>query len=191
MIKTVGSAGFNPNLGLVFGVNATTAIPADALTYTATVNNTGSTMTLAGVIRAGNNGNIAATVADYYDEVEYYTSANKTWNPLAGKEANELGALGEDWLGKATGGLGSTGERIPTPDGIRIPDRILRLPGLRIFLESKNAAAIDARSIAQITDMTAEGPVILLTRGSLSQLPRALGPLARNGLLKWIRCFPA
>lgn len=101
MIKTVGSAGFNPNLGLVFGVNATTAIPADALTYTATVNNTGSTMTLAGVIRAGNNGNIAATVADYYDEVEYYTSANKTWNPLAGKEANELGALGEDWLGKA------------------------------------------------------------------------------------------
>lgn len=39
--------------------------------------------------------------------------------------------------------------------------------------------------------MTAEGPVILLTRGSLSQLPRALGPLARNGLLKWIRCFPA
>ncbi|TMF34449.1 MAG: hypothetical protein E6I27_17790 [Chloroflexi bacterium] len=91
MIKTVGSAGFNPNLGLVFGVNATTAIPADALTYTATVNNTGSTMTLAGVIRAGNNGNIAATVADYYDEVEYYTSANKTWNPLAGKEASQPG----------------------------------------------------------------------------------------------------
>jgi RHS repeat-associated protein/uncharacterized repeat protein (TIGR01451 family) len=110
---------------------------------------------------------------------------------IDGLTSNAIGALGEDWLGKATGGLGTTGERIPTPGGIRIPDRILRLPGLRIFLESKNAAAIDARSIAQITDMAAEGPVILLTRGSLSQLPRALAPLARNGLLKWVRCFPA
>src|SRR4029077_4543873 len=36
-------------------------------------------------------GDIAATVADYYDEVEYYTSANKTWNPLAGKEASQTG----------------------------------------------------------------------------------------------------
>src|SRR5437867_2934791 len=91
VIKTVGSVAIKPNLALQFDVNASSAIPGDTLTYTATVTNSGSTMTISGAIRAGNNGNITATVADYYDEVEYYNSSNKTWNPVAGVEASQPG----------------------------------------------------------------------------------------------------
>lgn len=103
--------------------------------------------------------------------------------------SNALGAAGEKWLGRAVGGLGDV--HAPILDGARVPDRTLRVPGIvNIFLEAKNAAEIDARSIAQIRDMTSVGRVILITRLTLSELPAALGPLAREGLLKWVKCFP-
>ncbi len=111
---------------------------------------------------------------------------------IEGLSSNALGALGEDWLGKATGGLGRTGVRVPTPGGTHIPDRTIRPPGLGdIFLDAKNAAKIDARSVAQLTDLSAEGPVVVLTRTSLRELPQALRALAARGLLKWVKCFPA
>jgi RHS repeat-associated protein len=111
---------------------------------------------------------------------------------IEGLSPFEKGVLGEDWLGKATGGLGRTGVRVPTPGGTHIPDRVIRPPGVGdIFLDAKNAAAIDARSVAQLTDLSAEGPVIILTRTSLRELPTALRALAARGLLKWVKCFPA
>jgi len=108
---------------------------------------------------------------------------------IDGLTSNEIGALGEDWLGKATGGLGDV--HAPIPGGGRIPDRTLRIPRLvDIFLEAKNAARVDTRSVAQILDMLRSGRVILITRQSLARLPQALEPFARNGLLKWVKCFP-
>src|SRR5438128_283430 len=51
VIKTVGSVAIKPNLALQFDVNASSAIPGDTLTYTATVTNSGSTMTISGASR--------------------------------------------------------------------------------------------------------------------------------------------
>lgn len=100
---------------------------------------------------------------------------------------NALGRAGELWTKWASAGLGSKG---PILGGARIPDRTIRIPGLGdIFLEAKNALRIDSRSIAQIKDMLSAGRVVLVTRGSLSQLPRALLPYAKAGLLKWVKCF--
>lgn len=102
--------------------------------------------------------------------------------------SNALGKAGEAWTKWASGGAGTAQE--PILGGARIPDRTIRLPGLGdIFLEAKNAAEIDARSIAQIRDMLTVGRVILLTRLSLSQLPRSLLPFLKNGTLKWVKCF--
>ncbi len=108
---------------------------------------------------------------------------------IDGLTSNQIGALGEEWLGKATRGLGEV--HAPIPGGGRIPDRTLRIPRLvDIFLEAKNAARIDTRSVAQILDMLRSGRVILITRQSLARLPQALEPFARNGMLKWVKCFP-
>jgi RHS repeat-associated protein len=92
LTKTVGSATFNANLSLTLAVDKATAIPADKLTYSSTVTNTGSTFTIVGQFHAQNNGNnVMATVADYYDDIEYYTSSTKVWTALAGTQATQSG----------------------------------------------------------------------------------------------------
>jgi RHS repeat-associated protein len=101
--------------------------------------------------------------------------------------SNALGRAGELWTKLASPGSGGPQKIL---GGARIPDRTFRIPGIGdIFLEAKNAAEIDGRSVAQIKDFVTAGRVILLTRLSLETLPRDLQLLAKAGLLKWVKCF--
>ncbi|HKB33094.1 MAG TPA: hypothetical protein VKF16_04440, partial [Candidatus Dormibacteraeota bacterium] len=88
--KTVTSATLTPALSLALAGDHSTAIPGDAITYTATVTNTGSTLKLAGDFIASDTGTATATVASYWDAV--YTSLDGTnWSPLAGAAATQAG----------------------------------------------------------------------------------------------------
>src|SRR5260370_132669 len=88
--KTVTSATLTPALSLALAGDHSTAIPGDAITYTATVTNTGSTLKLAGDFIASDTGTATATVASYWDAV--YTSLDGTnWSPLAGAAATHAG----------------------------------------------------------------------------------------------------
>src|SRR5690348_9460340 len=89
--KTVTGTSINPNLTLTLAVDKSTAIPGDKLTYTATVTNTGASLNLTGQFQAQNDGSVLATISDYYDEVEYFTSSTKVWTPLAGVQVTAPG----------------------------------------------------------------------------------------------------
>ena len=89
--KTISATALNPVLGLTLTVDKTSAIPADTLTYSAQASNTGATLGVSGAFKALNNGNIAAAVAAYYDEVEYQAPSGSAWTPLAGFQASQSG----------------------------------------------------------------------------------------------------
>ena len=94
--KTVNTATLTPQLALTLGVDRTSAIPGDNLTYTATLTNTGATLRAEGDYTAQNTGATTATVLSYFDAVSTATNShcgttitnqgNNTsqWTPLAG-----------------------------------------------------------------------------------------------------------
>ncbi|MHB8492415.1 MAG: hypothetical protein ACYDA6_09430, partial [Solirubrobacteraceae bacterium] len=100
--KTVASGTFEPNLGLALEVDHSSAIPGDALSYTAKLTNTGATATLTGELSAANTNAATATIASWWDNLD--TSSNggeecstnhgqntSGWTPLAGQGASEAG----------------------------------------------------------------------------------------------------
>ena len=88
LTETLGAPTIAPVLKLTLAVDKSAAIPGDTLTYSSTVTNTGATLAFSGTDFAQNNGNIAATVSAYYDDVEYYSTASKGWVALAGTAAS-------------------------------------------------------------------------------------------------------
>jgi RHS repeat-associated protein len=91
--KSAGSTTLISTLGLDLGVNQNEAIPGDELTYTITVTNTGTLLTLSGQFAAENFSDVVATVAYYDDLIEYQLAANDEWVPLAGTAASLPGYL--------------------------------------------------------------------------------------------------
>ena len=63
--KTVASGKFVPSLNVSLAVDHSAAIPGDALSYQATLTNSGATATLTGDLTAGNTNAATATVASY------------------------------------------------------------------------------------------------------------------------------
>ena len=91
LTKTVDAVTVTPRLGLSLVVDRDTAIPADELTYTATLSNIGSDLAVTGDITAANPGSTTATVAAYYDYLEYFSVEAGAWIPLAGTNAAQSG----------------------------------------------------------------------------------------------------
>ena len=97
--KTVDPAQvtINPNIGVTLAVDKTSAIPADTLTYTATVTNATATFAMGGTIDAQANAGADATVAYYWDELEVCTIdcgngiGNPNWAAVATFEATQPG----------------------------------------------------------------------------------------------------
>lgn len=124
--KTVTSASVTPKLGLTLGVDKGSAIPGDVLTYTAVVSNIGSDFGMTGVFKAVNGGDVTATVAGWYDEVEYFATATKNWVPIAAFQNVQAGYTMVD-PSPITTGMSVTA--VPSPaGGVTYPlggDRIL------------------------------------------------------------------
>jgi hypothetical protein len=84
--KTVTSATLTPALRLALTDDHPTAIPGDSITYTATLTNTGTALTLDGDLYASATGSSTATVASYWDDV-YLSLDGMNWSILAGTAA--------------------------------------------------------------------------------------------------------
>lgn len=119
LTKTVTGASVVPTLAATLAVDKSTAIPGDALTYTARVTNTGAVMTLTGAYSAVEVPDNPGTLADWYDEVEYHDLASKTWVSLGGYQATQSG-----WTpvapSPATSGLTVTTNPVPA-SGVTYP----------------------------------------------------------------------
>ena len=88
--KTVASATLTSSLGLALSRDKQVAIPGDGITYTASLTNTGTALTLTGDLYAAATGTSTATVESYWDDV--YLSLNGTnWTILAGTGATASG----------------------------------------------------------------------------------------------------
>jgi RHS repeat-associated protein/uncharacterized repeat protein (TIGR01451 family) len=81
---TISSVSVNPNLTLTLAVDKSTALPGDTLGYSGTVTHTGITACVNGSFSAQNTGLAAATVADFFDELDYWDANALKWVPLAG-----------------------------------------------------------------------------------------------------------
>ena len=81
---TITSVSVNPNLTLTLAVDKSTALPGDTLAYSGTVTHTGITACVNGSLSAQNTGGATATVAHFFDEVDYWDQKSLTWIPLAG-----------------------------------------------------------------------------------------------------------
>lgn len=88
--KTISSATLTPALSLGLSSDHATAIPGDSITYTATVSNTGATLTLAGDLYAAATGSARAMVASYWDDI-YLSLDGSNWTMLAGAAATATG----------------------------------------------------------------------------------------------------
>jgi len=91
LTKSVTGATVVPTLSATLAVDKSTAIPGDALTYTARVTNTGAVMTLTGSYSAAEVPDNPGTIADWYEEVEYHDVATKAWVSLGGYQATKSG----------------------------------------------------------------------------------------------------
>ncbi|HKV29950.1 MAG TPA: RHS repeat-associated core domain-containing protein [Candidatus Dormibacteraeota bacterium] len=81
---SISSISVNPNLSLTLAVDKSTAIPGDTLAYSGTVTHTGITACISGSVSAQNTGGATATVADFFDEIDYWDPNALKWVPLAG-----------------------------------------------------------------------------------------------------------
>jgi len=81
---TLGAITVNPNLALTLAVDKPAAIPADRLNYSGTVTHTGITACVSGTFTAQNTGTATATVADFFDEIDYLDPNTLQWVPLVG-----------------------------------------------------------------------------------------------------------
>ncbi|HVV75562.1 MAG TPA: RHS repeat-associated core domain-containing protein [Mycobacteriales bacterium] len=93
--SAVGSITAKPVLGLQLTANRTDAIPGDVITYTAKVTNTGVDLELGGTMTARSSGSTDATVASWYEQVQYRNPANK-WIPVAGYATSRPGYSPQD-----------------------------------------------------------------------------------------------
>ena len=84
MRGSITSISVNPNLALTLAVDKSTAIPGDTLAYSGTVTHTGITACVNGSLSAQNTGGATATVADFFDEIDYWDPNALKWVPLAG-----------------------------------------------------------------------------------------------------------
>lgn len=86
-----------PAIGVTLGVDKSSAIPGDTLTYTAVVSNPTATLGMGGYINAQAVASTDANVAYYWDELEYCAqgcgtgAANPNWTALAAFEAGQAG----------------------------------------------------------------------------------------------------
>ena len=81
---SISSISVNPNLTLTLAVDKSTALPGDTLAYSGTVTHTGITACVYGSVSAQNTGGATATVAHFFDEVDYWDPVALKWVPLAG-----------------------------------------------------------------------------------------------------------
>jgi hypothetical protein len=81
---TITGVTVNPNLSLTFGVDRNAAIPGDPLTYSGSVTHTGITACIAGSLTAQNTGSATATIAYYFEEVDYWNANALIWTPVVG-----------------------------------------------------------------------------------------------------------
>ena len=88
--NTITSATLTPTLSLGLAADHTAAGPSDTINYTATVTNTGSTLSVGGDFLASATGTGTATVASYWDEVSTSLDGN-TWTALGGAAASTTG----------------------------------------------------------------------------------------------------
>ncbi len=130
--KTVATAGVSQNLSLTLSADRSSALPGDTIAYTATVTNTGATMTLTGDLTAGNTNATTATISSYWDAISTTTTAHcgaggdnngkndSQWPAFAGVSAAQPGYVPVDMAPIATGmTLVATGV---AADGVTYPD---------------------------------------------------------------------
>src|SRR5690348_2044522 len=87
--KTVAAAAIAPVLTLTLARDKASAIPGDQIAYSGIVSNTGDSWTLTGQLIAQSHQDAAATVASWWDELQYCLTGcgdglNQNWTNLAG-----------------------------------------------------------------------------------------------------------
>ena len=139
--KSVASASLAPALTVTLAVNKPDAIPGDALTYSATVTNTGATVAISGVFTAKNADATTGQIASYYDYAA--TSRNDScipgsnhghntagWTPLGGSAGSQVGYTPVQ-PSPISGGLTLTATPIPA-DGVTYPSSGDRFLGTQV-----------------------------------------------------------
>jgi RHS repeat-associated protein len=92
LTKSVTGTTVTPHLSLSsLQVSAPTAVPGDTLTYTTTLVNDATVLGLTGSFTAANGQDAAATVAGWWDDVEYKPAGSNTWVVLGGFAAPASG----------------------------------------------------------------------------------------------------
>src|SRR2546427_186354 len=86
--KTVAAVAVMPTLTLNLSVDHPSAIPGDTLTYSGTVANTATNWSLTGAFTAESHSDATATVAYYWDELQYCfqgcgNGENRFWTSIA------------------------------------------------------------------------------------------------------------
>jgi hypothetical protein len=84
--KTVAQATLIPQLSLTLSADSDSAIPGGVITYTATLGNSGATLSLAGDLYAAATGMATAAVVSYWDDI-YTSTDGTTWTVIAGTAA--------------------------------------------------------------------------------------------------------
>ena len=97
LATTVRTANLTPVIGVTLGVDKSTAVPGDTLTYTALVTNSGVSLVVTGQISAKNESSRTATVGSWFDYISYdpkgkggdrdddgYGHDRDRWIPIAG-----------------------------------------------------------------------------------------------------------
>lgn len=108
LTKTVSGATITPVLSLTLAVDRSTAIPGDTLKYSGSVSNSGDSWAVSGQFTAESHLDSDATVASYWDEVQYCLTGcgeglNDHWTALAGTAAAQSGYSPATPPGIATG----------------------------------------------------------------------------------------
>jgi RHS repeat-associated protein/uncharacterized repeat protein (TIGR01451 family) len=100
--QSVSGAKLSPQLSLGFGVSQQSAIPGDGLTYTATLTNSGSTLSVSGTVTAENSDTGPAVVAAYSDLLETASTGTCT-------AATDHGQTQSGWTSLASIAAAATG----------------------------------------------------------------------------------
>jgi RHS repeat-associated protein len=104
LAASVKVASLSPSISLTLGADRASATPGQAITYTAVVTNTGTTLTISGQIEAANNSSHAAIIAAWYDAIssdpkgrcgdsddDGHGHDRNHWSPLAGAAGAKAG----------------------------------------------------------------------------------------------------
>jgi hypothetical protein len=91
--KTVATVAVSQQLSLSLAADKSDALPGDTIAYTATVTNTGATLTLTGDFSARNTGATTATITSYWDAVATTTASPCGGGDNSGKDDAQWPAL--------------------------------------------------------------------------------------------------